>query len=233
MVAGPSEGEIVDPGASEVDVESLAEALEPLASETRLRLLAYLTEPHYLEEIASFLEMSREGARKHVNRLLDIGAVQKKQGERETGPVVEYIVVPQVLFALSEDFAKLGALQPDDAHLTRTQVTGEVGEGEHPRGPALVLVHGLHRGRVHRLAAPGDPWRIGRGSELEVPLEYDPFVSQHHAEVSLEDGEHVLADAYSTNGTYLNWEQLDRGGQRVLQPGDVIGIGKSLLVYRA
>lgn len=232
MPSGPEDEEVLAGGASEVDFEGLAEALEPLGSKTRLRLLAYLTEPHYLEEIASFLGMSREGARKHVNKLVEIGALTKQQGRRETGPVVEYIVVPQVLFALSEDFAKLGALQPDEGHLSRTQVTQPEVEGDPDRGPALVLVHGLNRGRVHALAPPGDPWRIGRDPDLEIPLEYDPFVSEHHAEVVRDGGDHVLADAYSTNGTYLNWEKLDRGGRRPLQAGDVVGIGKTLLVYR-
>lgn len=221
--------------AKDVDFAALARDLHPLGNEKRLELLHFLTRPHYLEEVASHLKMARQAAQKHIDQLLELGVIKKQQGRRESGPVVEYVLVPQRLFALSEEFSKLGVLKPlaSEEAVMRTQVATRAPRvGAFATGPALVMVHGMKAGTVYRLAPGTEPWTIGRDADRTVCIDYDPFVSNRHAEVAPKGGQHVLVDTFSTNGTFLNWDRLPRGGEVALQPGDVVGVGKSLLVYR-
>lgn len=214
----------------------LAEALKPLANERRLKLLHYLTTPHYLGEIASFLGISRQGARKHVERLLELGVVEKRQGERPSGPVVEYVLVPQRLFALSEKFSNLGRSLPqvDEESLSRTETMAEVGIEQRPTsGPALALVHGLHPGRTYPLEPGQAPWTIGRDPEREIALEFDPYASNQHAQIERADGGFEIVDTFSTNGTFVNWKSLPQGSGTALTEGDVVQVGKTLLVFWA
>src|ERR687886_481759 len=81
-------------------LEGLAEDLDALANIQRLRLLHLLTRPRYAEEIADALGMSRQSALKHIEKLQERGFVRAVNGRRATGPVIEYLVVPQRLFAL-------------------------------------------------------------------------------------------------------------------------------------
>jgi pSer/pThr/pTyr-binding forkhead associated (FHA) protein len=76
-------------------------------------------------------------------------------------------------------------------------------------------------------------WVIGRRRSLAVGLDYDPFVSQEHAEVLPVQGGFEVRDLETNkNGTSLNWEPLARGGSRLLEQGDVIGVGRTLLLFR-
>lgn len=223
-----------DAAAGGLTYGELAEALKPLANENRLELLHYLATPHYLEEIASFLGMSRQGARKHVERLLELGVIEKQQGTRPSGPVVEYVVVPQRLFALSEKFSKLGRSLPevDEDGLSRTeQMPGGTDRQEETVGPSLVLVHGLELGRVFPLEPSKAPWTIGRSSEREIVLDFDPYTSNRHAQVERAKDGFQVVDTYSTNGTFRNWERVPQGDPQPLTEGDVLQVGKSLLVF--
>jgi EAL domain-containing protein (putative c-di-GMP-specific phosphodiesterase class I) len=74
-------------------------------------------------------------------------------------------------------------------------------------------------GRVLHLPIHSYPCRIGRRTEIELPL-FDPRVSQLHAELFVENDTLFIRDLESTNGTFVN-------GQRVTHPmpiqsGDVI-----------
>jgi FHA domain len=68
---------------------------------------------------------------------------------------------------------------------------------------------------------------LGRG-DVEIRLD-DPFASAHHARISREGHVVVIEDLGSTNGTYLNEQQL--GGPQPLHPGDRIRIGDSEFSY--
>lgn len=217
------------------EFEALAAALRPFSLAQRLRLLHFLVRPHYLEEIGEHLGMSRQAAEKHVDQLLEVGLVRKQLGQRASGPVTEYVLVPQRVFAVSEEFARLGELRPEvDAGPERTATAVAIGGVTPglPRGPTLVVVHGMRIGHAFALAGAG-PWTLGREADCHVSLDYDPFASTRHAEVQVRDGKHVLVDTFARNGTFHNWRRLERGGSVVLAPGDVVGVGKSLLVYRA
>ncbi len=68
---------------------------------------------------------------------------------------------------------------------------------------------------------------IGRRDKNEFILT-DRNASRLHAWIEYERHRHVLHDAQSTNGTFLNGERVEAA---CLQPGDEIRIGESVLVY--
>lgn len=217
----------------DIDFEALANDLKPLSNPKRLKLLHFLTEPHYLEEIASELKMARQSAQKHVDLLMDGGFLKKQQGRRDSGPVTEYLLRPQKLFTIHEEFGKLGVLEPvvEDEMLTRTQLSSTAPAGRSVEGvPRLRVVHGRTLGQTYELSGDG-PWMVGRDPKGDVTLDYDPFVSNRHAEIGREGDEFGISDAFSTNGTRLNWEALDKGQSVPLRHGDVLGVGKTLLVF--
>lgn len=65
------------------------------------------------------------------------------------------------------------------------------------------------------------PFSVGRLPENTLVLT-QPFVSRHHAAISMEDGQFVLTDAGSRHGTYVNGRKVDK---RVLAPHDRIQFG--------
>lgn len=225
----PADGDELD-----LDLGELSDAFGVLSNERRLHLLAYLTDPHYVREIASHLGIARQAAKKHVDKLLDAGLVEQRRGERPSGPVTEYVVVPERLFELNEKFGHLGRLEADeDRGLRRTQVEAmPPGAARKAEGPALVVTHGRERGRTFPLRGEA-PWLVGRDAKNDIALDYDPFASNRHAELHRDEDGYRVVDRFSTNGTYRNWERLDRGGEAPLTRGDVLGIGKTLLVFWA
>lgn len=72
---------------------------------------------------------------------------------------------------------------------------------------------------------------IGRDDDADVVLD-DPGVSRRHSELRVtNDGPHLVAtllDLGSTNGTYVNGDQVDR---HHLQDGDRITIGRTSLTF--
>ncbi|MCB9545577.1 MAG: FHA domain-containing protein [Myxococcales bacterium] len=69
--------------------------------------------------------------------------------------------------------------------------------------------------------AEGRYFTIGRGADCDIALD-DGAVSSRHAFIAAEDGELILRDLRSTNGTTVNGEPLT---EHMLQHGDVIRLG--------
>lgn len=68
---------------------------------------------------------------------------------------------------------------------------------------------------------------IGRQPDNLLQID-NPAVSGHHARVYWKDGQYVLEDLESFNGTYLNHARI---GAAVLADRDVIAIGKHTVVF--
>ncbi len=68
---------------------------------------------------------------------------------------------------------------------------------------------------------------VGRRSSCDIVLR-DPMVSRDHLQLRVEGGKYILFDLGSTAGTYVNNKQVK---MTALKPGDVIRIGKTILVY--
>lgn len=99
----------------------------------------------------------------------------------------------------------------------------------HTERPIFVLrlVKGMP---VNAVFAIDGATRVGRSRESDIFL-VDPSVSRNHALLDVRQGELIVRDAGSTNGTYING---DRVQLRALRPGDRVAFGKTeMLVERA
>ena len=73
---------------------------------------------------------------------------------------------------------------------------------------------------------------IGRAPGSDILLSKDKLTSRRHATVRYENGNYVLRDERSANGTFVNGQQIEELVPRVLQEGDHIGIGEHELLFR-
>ncbi|MCY2982704.1 MAG: ATP-binding protein [Planctomycetota bacterium] len=70
--------------------------------------------------------------------------------------------------------------------------------------------------------------KLGRESHCEIHLE-DSEASRTHAEIDFVDGDYVLRDLGSSNGTFVNGNRITEHKLRV---GDRVQIGKRLMLFR-
>gem|GEM_PF-274659 len=69
--------------------------------------------------------------------------------------------------------------------------------------------------------------KIGRRSSSDIQLD-DPMISRDHLLLRAQHGHYLLFDLSSTGGTFVNNQPVKTAK---LKPGDVIRIGKTLLIY--
>lgn len=74
------------------------------------------------------------------------------------------------------------------------------------------------------------PFILGRQNTCQCVLSY-PEVSKQHVKIDVENGQCVLFDMGSTNGTFVNDQRLEPQEKRSLKEGDVIGIANYKLTY--
>lgn len=224
-------------------LQELEKTFKALSNINRLRLLVQLQEPKAYSEIqltpsrargkhADDRPISRQAVRGHVEELRDLGVVS----ETETGGRKQRFVVDRPkLYATVERMRELATVEPS---VTPDDGTMELSAGRdapQPAGPHLALARGVREGQTFPLqdALEDGAALVGRSREADICLGYDGFVSGHHAEIVEEDGSFLLEDLPDNkNGTFLNWAKLKDGASAPLDPGDVIGVGRSLLVFR-
>lgn len=249
MAESPHAAPMVARGApAPIDYDGLGEVLSALGYGTRLELLEHLRVPHTVQEIvltprrqrgpgAPARTAARQTVQFHIEKLVEAGLVREELVEVDGRAMHRYAVNPQKLYSLVEELRRLSVLRA--ARDATGEGTGTLSPGPTPRavtGPRLVLVHGVYEGKSFPLAPPtarDGRWGIGRKRDLAVCLDYDPFVSVESAHVTAAQGRHRLTDEVSSkNGTWLNWELLERGATVELTAGDIVGVGRSLLCYR-
>ncbi|HET7624121.1 MAG TPA: FHA domain-containing protein [Verrucomicrobiae bacterium] len=86
--------------------------------------------------------------------------------------------------------------------------------------PKLVILNASLAGRSQELAV--DKTTIGRVEDNTFPIA-DPSVSSHHCEVLLRGNDVVVKDLNSTNGTFINGDQIS---EAVLKPGQTLRLGQ-------
>ena len=119
-------------------------------------------------------------------------------------------------------------MQTGPLTLPSVNTGGDVGNGRFPAGAyrANLYVYDPF-GRIDWYAlvpqsfAEGRYFTIGRGADCDITVD-DGAVSSRHAFISAEEGELVLRDLRSTNGTTVNGDPLTEHG---LRHGDVIRLG--------
>jgi len=94
-------------------------------------------------------------------------------------------------------------------------------------GASLLVRQGAHVGASFPLSRT--PVILGREEGVGITI-HDPEISRRHARISWQEGGHVIEDLGSTNGTMLNGVPIT-GPQR-LAPGDMIGMGQTLLEFQ-
>jgi hypothetical protein len=94
---------------------------------------------------------------------------------------------------------------------------------EAPYGQLVIVNAGQTGLAVGKTFALEPVTTIGRGMESDIALN-DTFLSNKHAQLALQDGEWILSDLQSTNGTFLNgFEVRDPTS---VNEGDVVRIGR-------
>ncbi len=87
------------------------------------------------------------------------------------------------------------------------------------------ILNGFERGKIY--AEIPAPFTIGREEENTIRLN-DERVSRFHCKIQDDDGRVILTDLDSTNGTRVNGTPVQ---MRVLNIGDQVAIGRSLLLF--
>ena len=105
------------------------------------------------------------------------------------------------------------------------------GGAQFPGRPRLVVSGsspgtGLEAGNTYELQTPVT--LLGRGTDCDLRM-VDPGVSRHHAELRVEDGQVVLVDLGSTNGTFVNGQPVRRV---TLVDGTTVTLGRTTMVFR-
>jgi hypothetical protein len=91
------------------------------------------------------------------------------------------------------------------------------------KGQLLVVEPPEQRGRAYSLA---NELSIGRAPGCQLVID-DTYVSQVHARVYGREGNYVVEDLGSTNGTYLNRKKV--AGPMTMQRGDRLQVGNTVL----
>lgn len=236
------------PPGEPIDYDRLEEYLRALAHGRRLELLHILQTPHALADIRITPGKSRAGENPdrlasrqaiqgHLETLQEIGVVVANPGAE--GRSKEFVVDRQRVFQVLEELRRVGTITGGGSFVSRdaTVDTAVARERRIEAGPKMLLVHGFVEGKVFPLRrtdlGDGAGWVVGRKPDAHVSLDYDPFVSLVNSEIIPDRNGYALRDlGISRNGTWVNWRRL--GAEPVaLKAGDVVGVGRSLLVFQA
>jgi hypothetical protein len=89
----------------------------------------------------------------------------------------------------------------------------------------LTVRQGLTPGKVFELTQT--VVTIGRDLKCEVVVN-DPEISRNHCRLTVQGNGYQVEDLESTNGTFVNSQKVT--APRMLQPGDLLGLGENLVM---
>lgn len=233
-----------------MSLEWVAPCLKALGFQNRLELLPVLREERTLAEInleravesdRDGGELTRQGIQYHLDKLRETGLVEVSKIKEDGRIKNTYWLDRSQLFSVAEALVHTegdgslgrGPPRPGSAPLAWQRDRSEPKE----TGPHLVLVHGPDLGRTFPLrdieTREGRGWMIGRGSDAEVQIAEDPYLDPQAVELVEADEGFVLHALRSAEGsTAVNGDPIDFGGRCDLAHGDVISVGRSLLLFR-
>jgi hypothetical protein len=98
-------------------------------------------------------------------------------------------------------------------------------------GPRLVATMGTYAGSIFPLMGPSTD--IGRDPGNPIPLPNDTNTSRRHATLQMTNGQVVLVDNGSSNGTYVNGVRIPGQTPQPLRSGDEVNIGNTRFRFEA
>lgn len=96
--------------------------------------------------------------------------------------------------------------------------------------PKLIVT--LQDGTQHTYDLVDDHITFGRAPDNVLVIE-DASVSSHHGTFTLKDGDYVLVDTGSTNGSRINGRDLSTDTEYALSDGDMLRLGKVEASYES
>jgi serine/threonine protein kinase len=156
--------------------------------------------------------------------------------------------MPQMPTAIDEVVAKALAKRPDERYESCGELVEAARAAVVPTTPRPISEGGTPSPKTGgdpaerlRLRVTGgnaqgteihveDEFVIGRQATGEGSLGQDAEISRRHARVSRADGEFIIEDLGSTNGTFVNGRRID--GPEILSAGDRIQVGATTLVVQ-
>lgn len=240
--ARPDKEDDTRPGWDEVTGD-LVDSLDAIAYPNRFKLLTELKEPRAIGDIELTATVdhgnpdrviTREGVRHHMKKLRDAGFVKARTARGRGQTEHEYVVEHTRLYELSEALRDLPLKQRGGRWDACETLTWD----PPVRGcPSLTVVHGSRIGESFPLRGglreEGRGWIIGRSEDVDISLDWDARVDEQAAEIHRDDeGFEVIDLRAAKRRVVVNGEPLDRGEHASLEPGDVISVGRSVLVFQ-
>lgn len=128
---------------------------------------------------------------------------------------------------------------PSSAVVSEQKTSAPLVVADHKVHATLVIERGSSAGKQFPLSdqdANIGRWDADGGVFPDVDLDTDDpeaKVSRRHARISLRDGQYLIEDLGSTNGTFVNrGHRLASGERHPLKDGDEIIVGKTFLRFR-
>lgn len=116
-------------------------------------------------------------------------------------------------------------IRPDSAPVPVPARTRKPPKGRGGRAARLVVLEPRHR-RGIAVAINGEI-TLGRDEQCTISIQDDSYVSTLHLRIYDFDGQPMVEDLGSTNGTFHNGNKLQ--GSKLLQPGDRIQVGTTVI----
>lgn len=109
--------------------------------------------------------------------------------------------------------------------LSRTIAITQDGDTAPINFGSIKFVSGVLAGREFEIKPEGS--YIGRDSSLSQIVLADPRISKRHVWLGVKDGNVVITDQNSRNGTFVNDPKSARVNEIILKPGDLVILGES------
>lgn len=93
-----------------------------------------------------------------------------------------------------------------------------------------LLICGVNTPECVQLLVNKPEFVLGKSEECDGILSFNDEISRRHCVVSYKDGEYSIMDCESTNGTFLNGSQLDKGITYPLAEGDRLRLSTSTFI---
>jgi serine/threonine protein kinase len=172
-----------------------------------------------------------------VTQQMSATPVPMRQKNPSIPPDVEQVVLtalnkdPQRRFMRVEVFATAleQAAQADISPLVSVPATAIGGQHSTNKQEVSAMTATLV-GPLGRITIGAAKVTIGRAPDNSLVLD-DARASAHHAEILAEGAYFRLVDLGSSNGTFVNEQQVFSTAPRLLQPGDKIRIGQTLFTF--